>query len=473
MSQHSFNPHNEFVKKISDNNKLNFVDASSDSKYNLSQLMFPVHSEFGESKQLGFIYVDSGIKSLAIYFSFLNSSHALVLLSDTLDSNLKQNLEKIYRPAFIYDNTRDSIGNYKDVTFDNGTLNARVFRTSENLDYTINPEVKILLSTSGTTGSPKLVKLSFENIQENALSISDYLPINGEDVTPLNLPLNYSYGLSVLHSNAIKGGTIVCGIPDILSKAFWTCFDKYGFTSIAGVPFIYEMLYRIGFLKKEYPSLEYISQAGGNLSKNIKEKFNSYCEKNTIEFYVMYGQTEATARISFVPPAKLNDKLTSIGKPIKKGHLRIDDKTEELLYSGPNVFGGYAESITDLNHWESIDWLKTGDIAYTDTDGFYYIKGRLKRIVKVFGNRVNLDEIERYLKLELSTAIIACTGIDDKFILVAYTEIDMNTDLLKRRLFETFKIQGSAVKFMYIETFPMTKNEKVDYKEIATIYKSK
>lgn len=460
---------NVLFQQMLANNDLNFIDAESGGRFSLKQLLLPVEDLGPEKKMLVFLYLNSSLKSLSTYLSFLQTDHALVLLSDTIEPKLKENLEREYEPSVIYDTNRDGLINHKTYSYNNDAISINLF-VNPNFKTTVNSTTKILLSTSGTTGSPKLVKLSTTNILQNALSISNYLPINSKDVTPINLPLNYSYGLSVLHSNAIKGGTIVCGLPDILSRDFWKNLDKYGFTSIAGVPFIYEMLNRIGFLKKQYPSLKYISQAGGNLSKNIKIQFNDYCTANDIKFFVMYGQTEATARISYVPPEKLAEKITSIGLPIKKGKLTIDSETEELLYSGPNVFGGYANEKKDLEFWEDIPVLRTGDLASKDQDGFFYIKGRLKRIVKVFGNRVNLDEIEAFIKSSLNISLLACTGINDKFILIAHSNTDIDEPELKKLIFETYKIQSSAIKFKYLEQLPKTKNEKIDYKKIAAIF---
>jgi len=457
--------HKNLFDLIKGSKSLKFIDVTSTKSYSLDQIIV-ASDHFEASRDLVFLYLDNSFNSLVTYLNFLNSAHALVLLSNSTGIELKENLERTYQPSFIVDFTRETISDYKTEKIKNDCVSITVF-TNNTYKSKLHHSIRILLSTSGTTGSPKLVKLSEENIKQNALSICDYLPINATDVTPLNLPLHYSYGLSVLHSNAISGATIVCGLPDILNKDFWKHLENFSFTSIAGVPFIYEMLRRIGFLKKSYPSLKYISQAGGNLSQNIKKEFNDYCLEHAIQFFVMYGQTEATARISYVPPSDLKDKITSIGKPIKNGDITIDGETEELLYSGPNVFGGYGNRKEDLENWEDIEFLRTGDLAYEDEAGFYYIKGRLKRIVKVFGNRVNLDEIEAFIKSSLNMSLLACTGIDDKFILIAHSNESLNQQELKKVIFGSFKIQGSAIKFMYFEELPKTKNDKIDYKTIA------
>ena len=457
------------LDKIAKNNLLVFQDAVSGTQYSLQELLFQIPEIGDANKKLVFLYLNNDTISTAVYLSFLRTTHATVLLSNTLDPILKTTLEAEYQPTAIFDTTRTHIDGYTNKMIVNDWATVSLF-LNENYDTKIHEKCKVLLSTSGTTGSPKFVKLSESNLLENAKSICAYLPIISEDVTPLNLPLYYSYGLSVLHTNAISGGTIVSGVADILQKDFWSQMNTYKFTSLAGVPFVYEMLNRIGFLKKDYPSLRYISQAGGNLSQNIKKSFHEYCVANNIAFYVMYGQTEASARISYVPADRLGEKITSIGIPIQNGELTLDANTEELLYKGPNVFGGYSEKREHLANWEEINPLRTGDLAYKDEDGFYYIKGRLKRFVKIFGNRVNLDEIERFLKIAFNVGLVACIGVEDKYILVSHAENQIEERAIKEQLFQRFKIHQAAVKVQFLTEIPLTSNGKVNYKKITSDY---
>ena len=315
-----------------------------------------------------------------------------------------------------------------------------------------------------------MVKLSYQNLWANATAIATYLPIQDTDVTPLNLPIHYSYGLSVLHSNLIKGAKIVCGLPDILQREFWSALTTYKFTSLAGVPFLYGMLKRIGFLKTSYPSIRYITQAGGNLNASLKKDFLSYCKANTIAFYVMYGQTEATARIAYVPVEKLQDKITSIGISIPNGELAIAPETGELLYKGPNIFGGYALLRADLKEWKTISSLATGDIATQDKDGYFYITGRIKRFVKLFGNRVNLDDIERFLSNSYPKHTLACIGIEDQHLLISYSGPELDPKPLKKAIFDTYKLHPNAIKIQQLSELPLTGNGKLDYKKIRQEY---
>lgn len=446
------------------------MDARSPEKYSLDALVHEVTKRDGDpTKKLVFLYLDDSLLALSIYLSYLKSPHTLALLNAALRADMKKDLETKYNPSLIVDVNRTAIEGFMEHSVVKPFGSYTVFHQENSFD-TLHAKCKLLLSTSGSTGSPKFVKLSEENLIRNALSITGYLPIQPSDVTPLNLPLYYSYGLSVLHSNAMKGGTIVCGVSDIVQREFWSECDTFGFSSIAGVPFVYEMLDRIGFRKKQYPSLKYMTQAGGNLNAKTKERFAGYCAENNIALYIMYGQTEATARISYVPPDRLSEKLGSIGIPIPEGSLTIDPANNELLYSGPNVFGGYANNAEELVGWESIDPLRTGDLARKDSDGYFYITGRMKRFVKLYGNRLNLDELEAYLKNNSGNNSLATNGIEDKVLLISYCGGLLDESAIKKKIFDHFKIHPSSVKFHHIEEIPLTSNGKVNYKMLLETY---
>lgn len=446
------------------NKNLVLVDASTGAETAFAEL--PFISIPGTQKQLCFMYLDNSINAITAFYSGLRSAHCLVLLAPGLNNELKKNLEQLYQPAFIFDATRAEIDEYE--TVQNPVYS--FFEKQHPAAFHIHPDIKLLISTSGTTGSPKFVKLSEQNLLANADSICDYLPINDGDVTPLNLPVYYSYGLSVLTSNSLKGGKVVCINDDILSKPFWEKFERFGFTSIAGVPFVYEMLDRIGFTKKTYPSLKYITQAGGKLHDKFVIKYGTYAKENNIAFFVMYGQTEATARLSYLHPDYTLTKTGSIGKAIKNGKFYIDEELNELCYSGPNVSGGYATRLSDLETFTPMPVLHTGDLARIDEDGFYYITGRLKRFVKLFGNRINLDEMEAFLSSSGFDA--KCSGYEDKYLLIFTTEPQEQPKQLVDLVSQTFKIHVTAIKTYFVEELPLTSNGKVDYNTLISRHAS-
>jgi long-chain acyl-CoA synthetase len=456
------------------NKNLRFLDAETRAAFYFSDL--PTwHFPTEQPKRLVFLYLENSVKSVALFFQFMKSPHALVLLSPELNTELKQNLEENYQPFFIFDEKRENIVGYSSENYKNAYAELRLFQAIEPPQYALHTELKLLLSTSGSTGSPKLVKLSEQNLLANAQSITQYLPINSEDVAPLNLPIFYSYGLSVLTSNALAGGTIVCTQRDILQKEFWSDFENLGFSTLAGVPYVYEMLQRIGFLKKNYPSLRYLTQAGGKLNAKAVEAFGAWAESQSVKFFVMYGQTEATARMAYLPPQFWLKKSDSIGIPIPNGAFEIDPENQELLYRGANVCAGYAENTTDLAHFEPLSELRTGDLASVDSEGFYYIIGRAKRFAKIFGTRINLDELEEILKTQFRETGFVCINLDDKklAIFLENGHFDAsNVDFqgpIKVFLKEKLDVHPSAVVVKVLEKLPLTANGKPDYKQLGTL----
>lgn len=448
------------LKDLFHNDNFKVLDAASGSLYSIKEINTD-YWKTDDSQSLVFAYLDNTIQSVTFLINVLCSNHTVALLSNDLIEDFKEDLEDLYTPKYIFDSTRGSILNYI-------SLESHLYKLKGPDQLHIDKRIKVLLSTSGSTGSPKLVKLSEENLLSNAKSIASYLPIKYDDVVPLNLPLSYSYGLSILTSNCVIGNTVVCGLPDIMSRDFWSCFSELGFTTIAGVPFVYEVFDRIGFLKKQHPSLRYFTQAGGRLSDTLISKFGTYAKVHGYQFYIMYGQTEATARMSYLPPHDLLDNIGSIGNAIQGGEFTIDVSNSELLYSGSNVFGGYAKSKYDLSKFESITRLKTGDLAEINSNGYYIITGRIKRFIKLYGKRINLDEVQRLVSEKFKRQII-CFGYKDKKLCLAH-EDDLDFDEVRTWISKEFLIYHGSIDFYLITTCPRTANGKIDYQRLIEFY---
>lgn len=455
------------INLVSQNKSLLFTDAETGMSLSMGELLV-ADLGLNNPSSLVFLYLDNSLNALIAFWNFMQSGHTLALLSPEMKPGFKENLEHLYAPNYIYDPTRTAVTGF---IMRNFVHKLSLFESQTSPCYTIHPQIKLLLSTSGTTGSPKFVKLSEDNVIQNALSIKDYLPICSTDVTPLNLPIYYSYGLSVLTSNSLSGGTVVATNKDIMMKEFWNDFETFGYTSLAGVPFVYEMLYRIGFTKKTYPSLRYLTQAGGRLNEKTVSHFADYSKINIIKFYVMYGQTEATARMSYLEPEFLQYKPGSIGKPIKNGNFTIDPETSELCYQGPNVFGGYASSFTDLETYSSSRLLHTGDLGRIDSDGFFYITGRQKRFVKLFGTRVNLDEVEALLKNKFFGESFVCLGLEDKKMLIGQIAGSIDEKIITDYLVSELKLHPSVFRVENMPLVPLTSNGKPDYTAMYETYK--
>ena len=259
-----------------------------------------------------------------------------------------------------------------------------------------HPDLAVLMSTSGSTGSPKLVRLSGENLRSNAASIATYLELGADDRAVTTLPLQYCYGLSVLNSHLLVGGSVLLTDASVVEERFWTEFDAAGATSFAGVPHTFDLLDASGFAQREVPALRTVTQAGGGLGPDAVRRYARLGQARGFDFVVMYGQTEATARMAYLPAGLAAVRPESIGVPIPGGHLRIDGggHVGELVYSGPNVMLGYACAPADLALGRTVHELHTGDLARQHSDGLFELVGRSSRFAKLFGLRIDLDRME-------------------------------------------------------------------------------
>jgi len=428
-----------------------------------------------DNKKLIFLFTKNTIESLQAYLSSLKSTDAVLLLDSKLNEEIRNNLIDTYQPEVILCDDRNEIEGYERKKI--STLE-KCFLRKEKTGIKIHPSLKVLLSTSGTTGSPKLVRLSAENIQSNAESIAQYLNIDETEKPITTLPFNYSYGLSVINSHLLKGAAIVLTEKTVFFKDFWNDFKKFQCTSFAGVPYTYQMLKRTGFDKIDLPSLKTFTQAGGKLNEEMIKFFSEYAERNNKRFFVMYGQTEATARISYVPYEKLKDKIGSIGIAIPGGRLSIfSDGTEitqphqsgEIVYEGKNVMLGYAESFNDLSKGDELNGkLFTGDLGYKDEDGFFYVTGRMKRFIKMFGLRINLDEVQKMIENTFRIPV-ACTGEDDALKVLIHSSDELEAKV-KQKICETYKLNPTTVTVKQTDIIPTKSSGKYDYEKINLMF---
>jgi acyl-CoA synthetase (AMP-forming)/AMP-acid ligase II len=341
----------------------------------------------------------------------------------------------------------------------------------------IHPDLQLLLSTSGTTGSRKLVRLSATNIESNAAAIAAYLELTPDERPITSLPLHYTFGLSILDSHWLAGACVVLTTESLVQGAFWDILRAHGCTSLAGVPYTYLMLERIGFRGMDLPSLRTLQQAGGALDRRLTATYAEHMARRGGRFFVMYGQTEATARMAYVPPDRLAEKLGSAGIAIPGGRLRIEhdehdgdggaDRTSragEVVFEGPNVMLGYASGPDDLALGDQLDGvLHTGDIGYLDDEGFLFLVGRSKRIAKVFGLRLNLDEVEATLREHGPAAVV---GTGDA--LWAFCAFGTDASLLELRasLARRYRLHRSALNLRRVDAIPTSTSGKVDYATI-------
>lgn len=449
---------------IRGNDKLGFIDALSGNYHPVGS--FHRSLEIDDHRGIVFIYCDNLVGSVEVLLNFLDSRFAVSLLSPQLNSSFKDDLENRYRPYYIYDPVRTESNGFDAIQ---AGENIRLFRNRQRPDYPVHADIKLLLSTSGSTGSPKFVKLSDDNLVHNARSILDYMPIRPDDTVPLNVPIIFVYGFSIFTTNCIAGGNILCTNRDVLRKEFWDDFNQYQCATIGGVPYVYEMLHRIGFFRKNCPSLRYMTQTGGILNHTLTKTIAEYGATWGKEFYMQYGQTEASGRMAYLHPADILKKESSIGFAVKGGRFETDPATGELIYYGNNVFGGYANDFRDLNDYHHTNKLYTGDVARKDEEGYYFITGRIKRIMKLYGTRMNLDEVELILKNDLGGQTFVCFGLEDKYLAVLHLNSDLSEDAIKTVLKVKMGLHPSSLRIKYVPALPLTPNGKVDYSAITDL----
>lgn len=419
---------------------------------------------------LVFNLCNNKIGSLVGYVGFLNAKITPLMLDANLDKDLLENFLELYKPDYLWLPSERA----KDFSFDviYSDLGYSLLKTPYNSEFGLFEELALLLTTSGSTGSPKLVRQSYKNILVNTESIVEYLAIDENECAITTLPMNYTYGLSIINSHLFVGATIILTEKALMQKEFWQQLKEYGATSFGGVPYTYEMLDRLRFFRMDLPSLKTLTQAGGKLSPELHHKFAQWAKDTNKQFIVMYGQTEATARMSYLPAEKSLEKYGSMGIAVPGGKFSLIDidgneiKTPEtvgeLVYVGDNVTLGYAECGSDLAKGdERHKKLITGDMAKFDADHYYYIVGRKKRFLKIFGNRVNLDATELMLKNKFPELNCACAGKDDlmKIFITDESKIDAVLQFVSNKT----SLNKLAFDVKYIEAIPQNDAGKVLY----------
>ncbi len=417
------------------------------------------------------------IGSVLGYVGFVNHDIVPVMLNSHLDEKLLLNLMETYQPSFLWV-PKEQTGQFSGMESIYETYEYCLLKTGYGKNYPLYGELGLLLTTSGSTGSPKFVRQSYINISDNARSIARYLKLDETERPITTLPMNYTYGLSIINSHLLVGAMILVTDRGVTQKEFWDFFKRKEATSFGGVPYTYEMLDRLRFYRMNLPSLRVMTQAGGKILPELHERFANYAEEKGKQFVVMYGQCEATARMGYLPSEKATEKKGSMGIAIPGGKFRLVDgdgkeitiphSTGELVYEGANVTLGYAERGEDLSLGdERHGILETGDMAQFDEDGYYYIVGRKKRFLKIYGNRVNLDEIDQLIKGEFEVDA-ASTGVDDHMYIFVTDE--KYTEPVKEFVVNKTKLNMAAFKVLVIDEIPKNDSGKTLYKELVKYY---
>lgn len=358
-------------------------------------------------------------------------------------------------------------------------LTAEVTRqdaASLRCSHTSPENLAVLLYTSGTTGRPKGVMLSHGNMAANVRSIISYLDLSDRDSVLSVLPFNYSYGSSVLHTHLAAGGTVVLERNFVFPQVVVNTMAREKVTGFSGVPSTFGLLLsRVNLADAGLASLRYVTQAGAAMSQSLKERLCAALPQAKV--FVMYGQTEATARLSYVPPERLSEKPGSAGIAIPGVELAIRDEDErtlgpnetgEIWARGPNIMQGYWRDDAATRAVLRDGWLKTGDMGYLDSDKFLFITGRRSDIIKVGAHRVHPMEVEDAISGMAGISEVAVAGVDDEMLgqaIAAFVVLEPGSELPAERIKAHCRERLAAYKIpryvRFVTTLPRTASGKL------------
>ena len=442
--------------------RLAVVGSEGDLTYaGLERLVAAMADRLGPERRLVAVEAGNAVGPLVAYLAALRGRHPVLLLPPGSDA-LRGGMTEAYDP---------------DVVMAAAAGWEPAFRRPGSA-HELHPDLALMLSTSGSTGSAKVVRLSRENLQANADAITAYLGLSPADRAPTTLPMQYCYGLSVINSYLTAGAGLVLTDLSVVDRCFWDLFRAAGATSLAGVPYTFELLDRVGFDHLSLPTLRYISQAGGRLHPDQVRRYAALGERDGWQLFVMYGQTEATARMAYLPPPLAPQHPQAIGVAIPGGAFRLepldapggrggdpDGDVGELVYSGPNVMLGYAERAADLVLGRTLHELRTGDVARRNADGLYEVIGRRSRFVKPFGLRVDLDEIERLVSLAGVAGL--CTGDDERIVVAVRGQ--GHSASVGRLIGDQVGLPASRLVVAEVDELPRLANGKPDYRAVSAL----
>ena len=372
-------------------------------------------------RSLIFLLAENRIGSLLGYTAALSNRIVPLIISAATEEGLYNQLYELYQPEYLW--MPESKAEGKEIIF--SAWEYCLVKTGKK-PTKMYEELSLLLPTSGSTGSPKLVRHCYRNIEANADNVRRLFKLDGTEKAMAILPMHYTMGLSVIASHLLAGATLLLSGRSLLDKGFWATLKEA--TSFTGVPYSYEILTKMRFTRMDLPNLKVITQGGGKLTEAMWKTLAQYAQEKGKQFIATYGQSECTARMAYLPAEMALNKVCSIGVAEPGGQLSIVDDNGnetfegeaqgEMVYRGENVTLGYATCREDLLKGdENNGIMHTGDLARRDSDGCYFIIGRLKRFLKIFGLRIGLDEVERMIKEEYKTDCY-CKGNDEKLIVL-------------------------------------------------------
>ena len=423
----------------------------------------------GPSGGVAVILCDKTVETILAYLGALRAGVVPLLLDAASRPEALERAFLAYQPDYIFSPVEGFTRAGFTLAASLGP--AQLWRAQAREATQPHPDLALLLPTSGSTGDPKCVRVSHASLQACTAAICDYLEMAPDRRSVSLLPLHYSYGLSVLHITLAARASMVVTPRSVLDRALWTMVEDLGITDLSGVPFMFEALRRMKFSEAVLAQLTCVTQAGGRLDPKITRHFQTLFGAAGVKYFTMYGQTEASPRIAYLPPEYAETKEGSVGIPLACGRAEIAETGAaegegELVYSGPNVALGYASQRADLALGDTFQGrLYTGDQVRIDADGFIFIIGRRKRFIKLQGMSVNLDHVESLLKAQEIDCLVI--GRENRMT-VCYTGAQEGhlTEVLKRN----FAFHPSTLRLQPVEAMPLNASGKPDYARLSDAY---
>lgn len=422
-------------------------------------------------RELVFCLCENRVGALAGFLTLYDHKDVCLLLSAHIDKALLGVLNETYSPSYYWipeamagESGYEAMFNYKGYV---------LCKTGEKAPA-LYPDLSMLMTTSGTTGSPKLVRHKYGNIESNARNVAKVFGWTTEERGIIDLPMQYTMGLNVINSHLYAGATVLLIEANLMNPKYWSFIKEQKGSNFTGVPFSYEILNRLRFGKMNLPYLKTMAEGGGKLSDSLFKTFAELSVEKGFRFFATFGTTETSARLAYLPPKDAVSHIGSIGHAIPEGRLTLVDENGnemdgidvegELRYEGPNVTMGYGTCIEDLQKGDEFCGVyMTGDLARRDKDGYYYIVGRKKRFLKLFGLRVSLDQCERIISEHFNTEC-ACTGNDEQMKI--YITDESIKDDVKAFISEKTGLMAKSFAVNVIGGIPRFESGKINYRQL-------
>jgi long-chain acyl-CoA synthetase len=457
-----------YKKKYKDNNAL-ILENNELITYDELIKIVEDFSKNIKKRSLIFLLCKNNIESIVGYLGSIKSNCVISLIDEKISEDSLIKLVKQYHPDFIFFEKK-KLKSLENFSSSYSFKNFDLLEAKKKTEKKLNDNLALLISTSGSTGTSKLVRQSADNLNSNIESIIEYLNILESDISITTLPMSYVYGLSIINTHLNQGASIVLNNKSVIEKDFWKKLQKNKVTNFGGVPYTYSILEKMNLKNFDLTNLKYTTQAGGKINKTTANNIINQYRLLDIKLYLMYGAAEATARMSYLPWDNI-EKIQSIGKVISGGEFFLEDLNGkkikdvnthgELIYRGKNVCMGYAENFYDLSKGdENKGVLKTGDVAYKDKNNFYYLVGRKDRYIKIYGMRINLQELEDII---LNFGLENICMQEKENTINVYIKDDFELEKVKKQIISVTKIHPSVFFFKIVKNFPLNKNYKISY----------